>query len=102
MSAEIVSSMTTSYLRNAPESTVRMLRLLQEAGYTVSEAKPGGGGSHALDLSSATSADLIALLTGRGPARRLAELARVTGLGATGDYDLVPAITTLEHTGASA
>ena len=34
--------------------------------------------------------DLIAVLSGRGSARRLSELARVEGLDATGDYQIQP------------
>ena len=39
----------------------------------------------------AETINLVAVLTGRGADRRLAELALVTGLGATGDYSLSPA-----------
>src|SRR6202795_1034468 len=39
----------------------------------------------------AETIDLIAVLAGRGSARRLAELAAVKGLGPTGDYVLSPA-----------
>jgi type IV secretion system protein TrbB len=39
----------------------------------------------------AETIDLIAVLAGRGAARRLAELAAVKGLGPTGDYVLTPA-----------
>ena len=39
----------------------------------------------------AETIDLIAVLTGRGSARRLAELARVQGLGPGGDYVLTQA-----------
>jgi type IV secretion system protein VirB11 len=39
----------------------------------------------------AETIDLIAVLSGRGTARRLTELARVTGLGPAGDYHLTPA-----------
>ena len=35
--------------------------------------------------------DLIAVLAGRGSARRLSELADVQGLGSDGDYVLIPA-----------
>jgi type IV secretion system protein VirB11 len=38
----------------------------------------------------ADTIDLIAVLAGRGSARRLAELARVEGLNGTGDYVLTP------------
>ena len=40
----------------------------------------------------AETIDLIAVLDGRGPARRLVELARVHGLAASGDYRLEPAL----------
>ena len=39
----------------------------------------------------AETIDLIAVLAGRGSERRLVELARVTGLGPSGDYALHPA-----------
>jgi len=39
----------------------------------------------------AETIDLIAVLAGRGNGRRLAELARVHGLGPDGDYLLTPA-----------
>jgi type IV secretion system protein VirB11 len=68
----------------------RLEQLIQEAVVTVPRAL------------IAETIDLIAILTGRGPARRLAELARVTGLGATDDYDLSPALTNPEPSGASA
>ncbi|TIM61071.1 MAG: P-type conjugative transfer ATPase TrbB, partial [Mesorhizobium sp.] len=48
----------------------------------------------------AETIDLVAVLSGRGSARRLAELAHVAGLGVTGDYALVPATSIPEHTGA--
>ena len=38
----------------------------------------------------AETIDLIAVLSGRGSARRLSELARVEGLDATGDYQIQP------------
>ena len=41
----------------------------------------------------AETIDLIAVLSGRGADRRLSELARVTGLTATGDYALTPLFT---------
>jgi type IV secretion system protein VirB11 len=40
----------------------------------------------------AETIDLVAVLAGRGSARRLAELARVEGLGPDGDYRISPAI----------
>jgi type IV secretion system protein VirB11 len=39
----------------------------------------------------AETIDVIAVLSGRGAARRLAELATIRGLSPTGDYVLVPA-----------
>ena len=36
--------------------------------------------------------DLVAVLSGRGPARRLSELVRVEGLGPDGDYRVAPAV----------
>src|SRR3546814_10469000 len=52
----------------------RMEHLIQEAVVTVPRA-----------LIAATI-DLVAVLSGRGPSRRLAELARIEGLGPGGDY----------------
>jgi len=40
----------------------------------------------------AETIDLVAVLSGRGSARRLTELARVEGLGPDGDYCIAPAI----------
>ena len=57
----------------------RLEQLVQEAVVTVPRAL------------IAETVDLIAVLAGRGSARRLTELARVTGLDATGDYQLTPA-----------
>ncbi|MCC5989786.1 MAG: P-type conjugative transfer ATPase TrbB [Pararhodobacter sp.] len=57
----------------------RMEQLIQEAVVTVPRAL------------IAETIDLIAVLSGRGSARRLTELARVTGLGPAGDYHLSPA-----------
>ena len=56
----------------------RLEQLVQEAVVTVPRAL------------IAETIDLVAVLTGRGSARRLAELARVTGLNADGDYQLTP------------
>jgi type IV secretion system protein VirB11 len=39
----------------------------------------------------AETIDLIAVLSGRGASRNLAELARVEGLGPHGDYRITPA-----------
>ncbi|TIO24104.1 P-type conjugative transfer ATPase TrbB [Mesorhizobium sp.] len=65
----------------------RLEQLIQEAVVTVPRAL------------IAETINVIAVLSGRGSARRLGELARVTGLGATGDYELVPAIPSPEPTG---
>lgn len=58
----------------------RMEQLIQEAVVTVPRAL------------IAETIDLIAVLSGRGAARRLIELARVDGLGPEGDYHLIPAL----------
>ncbi|MER9291536.1 P-type conjugative transfer ATPase TrbB [Mesorhizobium sp. M0510] len=63
----------------------RMDQLIQEAVVTVPRAL------------IAETIDMVAVLSGRGTHRRLAELARVEGLGATGDYVTTPA--TLESQG---
>ena len=57
----------------------RLEQLIQEAVITVPRAL------------IAETINLIAVLTGRGTDRRLAELALVTGLGSAGDYSLSPA-----------
>jgi len=57
----------------------RLEQLIQEAVVTVPRALV------------AETIDLIAVLSGRGDARRLTELARVHGLGADSDYVLSPA-----------
>ncbi|MFB9266603.1 P-type conjugative transfer ATPase TrbB [Bradyrhizobium erythrophlei] len=57
----------------------RLEQLIQEAVITVPRAL------------IAETIDVIAVLSGRGADRRLAELARVEGLGTTGDYSLSPA-----------
>jgi type IV secretion system protein VirB11 len=57
----------------------RLEQLIQEAVVTVPRAL------------IAETIDLIAVLSGRGSARRLTELARVEGLSAGGDYNLTPA-----------
>ncbi|MBE0578752.1 P-type conjugative transfer ATPase TrbB [Devosia sp.] len=67
----------------------RLEQLIQEAVVTVPRAL------------IAETIDVIAVLSGRGTARRLVELAHVTGLGASGDYELSPALTSPEPTGAS-
>ncbi|WP_122519268.1 P-type conjugative transfer ATPase TrbB [Pannonibacter phragmitetus] len=58
----------------------RLEQLIQEAVVTVPRAM------------IAETIDLVAVLSGRGAARRLAELGRVEGLGPDGDYRLSPAI----------
>lgn len=65
----------------------RLEQLIQEAVVTVPRAL------------IAETIDVIAVLSGRGSARRLAELVHVTGLGTTGDYDLAPTITSPEPNG---
>ncbi|WP_336867984.1 P-type conjugative transfer ATPase TrbB [Sphingomonas sanguinis] len=57
----------------------RMEQLIQEAVVTVPRAL------------IAETIDLVAVLAGRGSQRRLAELARVEGIGPDGDYRVVPA-----------
>ena len=59
----------------------RLEQLIQEAVITVPRAL------------IAETIDLVAVLAGRGSARRLVELARVEGLGAEGDYRITPATT---------
>ena len=60
----------------------RLEQLIQEAVVTVPRAL------------IAETIDLVAVLAGRGSARRLTELARVEGLGPDGDYRITPAIPT--------
>lgn len=60
----------------------RLEQLIQEAVVTVPKALIG------------ETIDLVAVLAGRGSARRLAELARVEGLGPDGDYRITPATST--------
>lgn len=57
----------------------RLEQLIQEAVVTVPRAL------------IAETINLVAVLSGRGAQRRLAELARVDGLGPTGDYAITPA-----------
>ncbi len=57
----------------------RLEQLIQEAVVTVPRAL------------IAETIDLVAVLAGRGAARRLTELARVEGLGPDGDYRVIPA-----------
>jgi len=71
----------------------RLEQLIQEAVVTVPRAM------------IAETIDLVAVLAGRGSARRLAELARVEGLGPDGDYRISPAfpeLTTTHDLGESA
>ncbi|QSR21080.1 P-type conjugative transfer ATPase TrbB [Hyphomonas sp. KY3] len=63
----------------------RLEQLIQEAVVTVPRAM------------IAETIDLIAVLSGRGPVRRLSELAHVEGLDATGDYQIQPLLH--PHTG---
>ena len=63
----------------------RMEQLIQEAVVTVPRAL------------IAETIDIVAVLSGRGSARRLSELARVEGLGLDGDYRVAPAV--IEGTG---
>ncbi|ESX58343.1 P-type conjugative transfer ATPase TrbB [Mesorhizobium sp. M0615] len=58
----------------------RMEQLIQEAVVTVPRAL------------IAETIDLVAVLSGRGSARRLSELARVDGLRPDGDYRVAPAV----------
>ncbi|WP_173933167.1 P-type conjugative transfer ATPase TrbB [Chelativorans sp. Marseille-P2723] len=58
----------------------RLEQLIQEAVITVPRAL------------IAETIELVAVLAGRGSARRLVELARVEGLGPDGDYRITPAI----------
>lgn len=58
----------------------RMEQLIQEAVVTVPRAL------------IAETIDLVAVLSGRGSARRLSELTRVEGLGPDGDYHVAPAV----------
>ncbi len=58
----------------------RLEQLIQEAVVTVPRAL------------IAETIDIVVVLSGRGSARRLAELARVEGLGLDGDYRLSPAL----------
>lgn len=69
----------TIHAGTALGSLRRMEQLIQEAVVTVPRAL------------IAETIDLIAVLSGRGNARRLSELARVDGLGPTGDYILTHA-----------
>ncbi|WYL52472.1 P-type conjugative transfer ATPase TrbB [Aminobacter sp. P9b] len=64
----------------------RLEQLIQEAVVTVPRAL------------IAETIDLVAVLSGRGSARRLAELARVEGLGPGGDYRIAPITSNNEGT----
>ena len=70
----------TLHAGSARGALVRLEQLIQEAVVTV----PRG--------LIAETVDLVAVLAGRGPRRRLTELARVDGLDARGGYVLSPAI----------
>jgi type IV secretion system protein VirB11 len=61
----------------------RLEQLVQEAVVTVPRAL------------IAETIDLVAVLSGRGSARRLVELARVEGIGPGGDYRIHPAATSI-------
>ncbi|MFN8683416.1 P-type conjugative transfer ATPase TrbB [Paracoccus sp. P2] len=56
----------------------RLEQLIQEAVVTVPRAM------------IAETIDIVAVLSGRGPARRLVELVRIDGLGPDGDYRIAP------------
>ena len=64
----------------------RLEQLIQEAVVTVPKALIG------------ETINIIAVLNGRGSARRLAELARIEGLGPSGDYVITPATPILPGT----
>ncbi|WP_246591294.1 P-type conjugative transfer ATPase TrbB [Aminobacter anthyllidis] len=66
----------------------RLEQLIQEVVVTVPRAL------------IAETIDLVAVLSGRGSARRLAELARVEGLGPGGDYRIAPIPSNNEGTSA--
>ena len=70
---------TTIHANTAHSALRRLEQLIQEAVVTVPRAL------------IAETIDLVAVLSGRGSARRLAELARVEGLGTDGDYRIIPA-----------
>lgn len=63
----------------------RLEQLIQEAVITVPRAL------------IAETIDLVAVLSGRGSSRRLAELGRIEGLGPDGDYRVSPATKLLEE-----
>jgi type IV secretion system protein TrbB len=65
----------------------RLEQLIQEAVVTVPRAL------------IAETIDLVAVLAGRGPQRRIAELAGVDGLGPDGDYQVTPATSAPSPTG---
>ncbi|QKC85520.1 P-type conjugative transfer ATPase TrbB [Mesorhizobium sp. NZP2077] len=70
----------TIHAGSAIGALLRMEQLIQEAVVTVPRAL------------IAETIDLVAVLTGRGSARRLSELARVDGLRPDGDYRIAPAV----------
>lgn len=69
----------TLHAGSATGALHRLEQLIQEAVVTVPR------------VLIAETIDLIAVLAGRGSARKLAELAAVTGLNPTGEYVLIPA-----------
>ncbi|MER9648647.1 P-type conjugative transfer ATPase TrbB [Mesorhizobium sp. M0199] len=70
----------TIHAGSATGALRRMEQLIQEAVVTVPRAL------------IAETIDLVAVLSGRGSARRLSELARVDGLRPDGDYRVAPAV----------
>ena len=75
-------------LRTAIGALRRLEQLIQEVVVTVPRAL------------IAETIDLVAVLSGRGSERRLAELSAVTGLTPGGDYHLTETTQTLEGTTA--
>ena len=78
----------TIHAGTAIGALLRMEQLIQEAVVTVPRAL------------IAETIDLVAVLSGRGSARKLSDLARVEGLGPDGDYR-VTSITHQNEEGAS-
>ncbi|ABS65851.1 P-type conjugative transfer ATPase TrbB [Xanthobacter versatilis] len=76
---------STIHAGSAMGALRRLEQLIQEAVVTVPRAL------------IAETIDLIAVLSGRGTARRLTELARVEGLGPDGDYRISPAVPPAEE-----
>jgi type IV secretion system protein VirB11 len=71
----------TLHAGSALGALLRLEQLIQEAVVTVPRAL------------IAETIDLVAVIAGRGRQRRLVDLARLTGLGADGAYQLTPALT---------